>query len=147
MSVEIKFMKAHPEAILPTQNTKHVTCGDSGYDVYSVVDTIVEAHSTKKVNIGLEIAHITPNYWIRVESRSGLFFKKGITAFNGIIDNSYRGELGIALINNTDIAYRVNKFDRIAQLVVYKLESAEISWSDIKEETSRGDKGFGSSGF
>ena len=75
-----------------------------------------------------------------------MFFRNGITAFPGVIDCSYRGKLGAALINNTDIPYLVKSGDRIAQLVVYKLLEPIISWTEAKDETSRGDKGFGSSG-
>ncbi len=146
MAAQVKFIKAHELAKLPARNNNHITCGDSGYDVYAVENKLIPKHSTTNVDIGLEIAYITPNYWIRVESRSGLFFKNGITAFNGVIDCPYRGKLGIALINNTNFDYTVMAGDRIAQLVLYKLETADISWSDTKELTDRGDKGFGSSG-
>ena len=67
-------------------------------------------------------------------------------ANNLCVHNCYRGKLGAALINNTDDSYYVKKGDRIAQLVVYKLLEPIITWAETKDETSRGDKGFGSSG-
>lgn len=143
---EIKFIKAHEDALLPQRNNKEYLTGDSGYDVYSVEDKIIPANSSTTVNIGLEIAYIQPGYWIRVESRSGLFFKNKIETFNGIVDNSFRGKLSIAVLNFSKFDYQILKGDRIAQLVVYKLIDANISWTDKKEETARGDKGFGSSG-
>ena len=75
-----------------------------------------------------------------------MFFKYGITSFFGVIDCSYRGKLGISLINNTQVDYNVKKGDRIAQLVVYKLIEPETCWVESKDITSRGEKGFGSSG-
>jgi dUTP pyrophosphatase len=143
---KISFIKTHPDAKLPQQNNKDMLTGDTGYDIYCVEDTFVDAHSTQKVECGLEIAHIDAGYWIRVESRSGLYFKHGLTVFNGIIDNCYRGMLGISMINNSDKSYTIMKGDRIAQLVIYKLEQVNMSWAENKTETNRGDKGFGSSG-
>ena len=144
--IRISFIKTHPDAKLPERKYKEPSIGDTGYDIYSIEDVEIEAHSTKIVQIGLDIGYIQPGYWIRIESRSGLFFKHGITSFPGVIDCSYRGKLGAALINNTDIPYTVKSGDRIAQLVVYKLIEPEITWAVKKDETIRGDKGFGSSG-
>lgn len=69
------------------------------------------------------------------------FFANGLC-----VHNCYRGKLGAALINNSNYDYHVNKGDRIAQLVIYKLIEPEISWTQNKTETVRGVKGFGSSG-
>lgn len=144
--MRISFIKIHEDAKLPERNNKEPLIGDSGYDVYSVEDVLVPANGIANVSVGLKIGYIEPGYWLRVESRSGLFFKHGITIFNGILDSGFRGNLGTALINNTGKDYLVKKGDRIAQLVVYKLLEPEISWIDKETETSRGDKGFGSSG-
>jgi dUTP pyrophosphatase len=148
MSIEIKisFVKTHENARLPQRNNNEPLVGDTGYDIYAVEDAYIDPHSTKIVHIGLDIGYIEKGYWIRIESRSGMFFRNGITAFPGVIDCSYRGKLGAALINNTDNPYKVNKGDRIAQLVVYKLIEPLVSWAETKDETTRGDKGFGSSG-
>lgn len=144
--IKIKFVKTHENARLPERNNNQPLVGDTGYDIYAVEDVDIRPHSTITVPIGLDIGYIQKGYWIRIESRSGLFFKHGITAFPGVIDCSYRGKLGAALVNNTDTPYMVMKGDRIAQLVVYKLLEPSIEWAESKEETSRGDKGFGSSG-
>ena len=143
---KISFIKNHEHARLPERNHKELLIGDTGYDIYSIEDVLIPAHSTKKVPVGLEIGHIEEGYWIRIESRSGLYFKHGLTAFNGVIDNSYTGELGISMINNSDVSYQVKKGDRIAQLVIYSLIEPEITWGVCKKESQRGDKGFGSSG-
>jgi dUTP pyrophosphatase len=144
--IKISFVKTHEDAQLPQRNNKEWQVGDTGYDIYAVDDVEIAPHSTITVPIGLDIAFIERGYWLRIESRSGMFFRHGITAFPGVIDCSYRGKLGAALINNTDTPYLVRKGDRIAQLVVYKLLEPSISWSTEKDSTSRGEKGFGSSG-
>ncbi len=145
-NIKICFVKTHEDARLPERNNKELLTGDTGYDVYAVEDALIPANGTANVPIGLDIGFITPGYWIRVESRSGMFFKHGITSFFGVIDNSYRGKLGISLINNTQTDYYVKKGDRISQLAVYKLIEPETCWVESKDATSRGDKGFGSSG-
>lgn len=148
MSTEIKisFVKTHENARLPQRNNNEPLVGDTGYDIYAVEDVNILPHSTITVPIGLDIGFIEKGYWIRIESRSGMFFRHGITAFPGVIDCSYRGKLGAALINNTDTPYIVKAGDRIAQLVVYKLLEPSIFWAETKDQTVRGDKGFGSSG-
>ena len=137
------FIKTHPDATLPTSNHSD----DSGYDVTAVEDTLIPARGRAQVPTGLEFANIPVGSWVRIENRSGLGFKKGITCFNGIIDTSYRGSAGVMVFNNTDDDYQVKKGDRIAQLVVYPLIKPDVEFMETKTETERGDKGFGSSGM
>jgi len=137
----LKFEKTHDQAQLPTKNHED----DTGYDVYSVESKIIPAKSSATVNVGLKFAYIPEGYWIKVESRSGLGFKHGILAHPGIIDNGYRGDAGIKLYNNSDTDYVVRTGDRIAQFVVYFNIHMPVEWGKV-EETTRGEKGFGSSG-
>ena len=145
--IELKFKKINENAVLPKRTNILNSVGDTGYDLYAIEDSKIEKNSTKRIEVGLQISYITPGYWFRIESRSGLFFKNNITAFPGIIDNSYRGVLGIALTNHSSMdEYIVKKGDRIAQLVLYKLIEPVISWCDEIQSTERGANGFGSSG-
>jgi deoxyuridine 5'-triphosphate nucleotidohydrolase len=137
----LRFEKTHDSAKLPTKN--HET--DTGYDVYSVEDKNIPARGSSVVNVGLKFAHIPEGYWVKVESRSGLGFKHGISAHPGIIDNLYRGDAGIKLYNNTDVDYEVKAGDRIAQFVIYMNIHMPVEWGQAGI-TERGDKGFGSSG-
>lgn len=130
------------------------TC-DSGYDVFAVEDTVIPRQCKMSegpicgraiVPTGIKVAYITPGYWFKVESRSGLSFKAGILAHPGIVDNQYRGDLGICLYNHSSIDYTVKKGDKIAQLVVYKIYEADVEWAEEVQETLRGEKGFGASG-
>jgi dUTP pyrophosphatase len=142
----VKFVKTHPDAVLPERNHKHPATGDSGYDVTAVEDTLIPAREAAVVPVGLKLAYLPPYVWIRIESRSGLQFKHGLQAFNGIIDNQYRGDMGIRILNHSDKDYFVKKGDRVAQFVLYNLITAEPMWADKIDETTRGEKGFGSSG-
>ena len=97
----------------------------------------------------MTLADITPGYWIRIEPRSGLGFKHSVQPHLGVIDNGYRGDLGVKLYNfntnDTSDGLQVKKGDKIAQLVVYPLIQPKFSFSDEISETTRGDNGFGSS--
>ena len=150
----INFIKTHPDAKIPTQNhtgtgyvgITPISTSDTGYDLYAVKDTVVPARGSNVVPVGLEVAYIEPGYWFRIEARSGLGFKFGIQPHAGIIDNQYRGDLAVKLYNLAYEPYRVNVGDRIAQLVVYPIIEADMKFVETKEESERGEKGFGSSG-
>jgi len=137
----LKFEKTHELAKLPTKNHE----SDTGYDVYSIEDKVIPARGSAVVGVGLKFADIPEGYWLKVESRSGLGFKYGITAHPGIIDNGYRGDAGVKLYNLTDTDYNVKSGDRIAQFVVYMNIHMGVEWGNCTEST-RGEKGFGSSG-
>jgi deoxyuridine 5'-triphosphate nucleotidohydrolase len=146
---KLKFVKTHPDAVLPKRNYDDPVFGDSGYDVTAVEVTVIPAKGAAIVPVGLKLGQVPPGFWIRIESRSGLQFKHGISAFNGIIDNNYRGDMGVRLINSTDADYKVNKGDRVAQLVLYPLVAVtaeNVLFTDEVTETARGENGFGSSG-
>jgi deoxyuridine 5'-triphosphate nucleotidohydrolase len=139
--VTLKFKKTNANAKLPTKNNE----SDTGFDVYCVEDKIIPARGSDVVDVGLEFAYITPGYWVKVEGRSGLGFKHGISPHPGIIDSGYRGNAGIKLYNNTDTDYEVKSGDRIAQFVVYKNYDVAVEEGDTVE-SDRGASGFGSSG-
>lgn len=145
-NIEIKFVKTHEDAVLPERKHNDPLTGDSGYDLTAVEDCVIPARSGTVVPVGLKLGYITPGYWIRIESRSGLQFKHNLSAFNGIIDAQYRGDLGAKVNNNSDVDYHVKKGDRIGQLVVYPLIHSSSSWIEVAEETKRGENGFGSTG-
>jgi dUTP pyrophosphatase len=144
--VDIKFVKTHDKAVLPKYNHNDPYVGDSGIDVVAVEDAIVPAKGYKIIEIGVKLAYITPGYWFRVEGRSGVGFKRHIFPHGGIIDNPYRGDLGIKLYNFGTEHQVFKAGDKIAQLVVYPLIQANLEWVDQVTETKRGEKGLGSSG-
>ena len=143
--VDIRFVMTHDAAVLPEYNHNNPFQGDSGLDVTSVEDVIIPYGGSAVVPVGLKLAYITPGDWFRVEGRSGLGFKHSIAPHFGIIDNSYRGDMGIKLYNFGKADYTVKAGDKIAQLIVYPLIQSNVGWSMKVHETARGEKGFGSS--
>ena len=135
------FEKTHPDAQLPKKNFD----SDAGWDLFAVESQLIPALHTAVVPVGLKLAYLEPGYWIRVESRSGLSFKHSVLAHPGVIDQNYRGDLGVLLYNHGHEDYTVNKGDRIAQLVVYFNIRMSTEFGTV-QPTDRGEKGFGSSG-
>ena len=142
----LKFVKTHPAAVLPVRKHDDPLTGDSGYDMTAVATTVVPARGSAIAPVGLTLADVPPGIWLRIESRSGLQFKHNIHAFGGIIDNPYRGDMGVRLINNSDVDYVVQPGDRIAQLVCYPLVTPSTEWAIDVTATDRGANGFGSTG-
>lgn len=143
---EIKLVKTHPDARLPEANVKDPLTGDTGYDLYSVEYVRIQPGGSAVVNVGLTLGYIEPGYWLQILPRSGLGFKKGLQPHLGVIDNQYRGDLSVKIYNFSNKPVALDRGDRIAQLVVHQLNQVEFSFIDEVEETTRGAKGFGSSG-
>lgn len=150
--VTIKFVKTHPDAVLPSYNHADPYTGDTGLDVVAVERIRIPSRKNTTepgpynvVPVGLKLAYITPGFWFRVEGRSGLGFKKNIMPHFGVIDNPYRGDMGIKLYNLGNEDVYLEKGDKIAQLIVYPLIQSNVEWAEQVATTTRGEKGFGSS--
>ena len=91
---------------------------------------------------------IPAGYEVQIRPRSGLAVKHGITLPNtpGTIDSDYRGPLGVALVNLSDVAYVIRHGDRIAQMIVAPVVQAGFEVVDALSDTTRGARGFGSTG-
>ena len=138
----IQFKQTHPDAVLP--NSKRAE--DTGLDVTAVEDVLIPSNGSAVVPTGIMVASVSPDIWFLVLPRSGMGFKHGIQPHLGVIDNPYRGDLGIKLYNFSDKDYQVQKGDRIAQIAFFPLIKPNVSWSDTIEATDRGAAGFGNSG-
>jgi dUTP pyrophosphatase len=125
---------------------KKADIGSAGYDLYSVDDIAIEAHERRLVSTGISV-EIPRYYYLRVAPRSGLSVK-GIDVGAGVIDSSYRGEVKVLLINNSDKVYFVQQGDRVAQLIMERCSNTNIVVSDEQlSATERGESGFGSTGL
>ncbi|MDD3002014.1 MAG: dUTP diphosphatase, partial [Candidatus Riflebacteria bacterium] len=108
----------------------------------------IPAHKWKLVSIGLSWQPESMNVEMQIRPRSGMAYNQGITVLNapGSIDASYRGNIGVLLMNNSDKDYAISIGDRIAQAVFRKTDDFELQIVDSLDETERNDGGFGSSG-
>jgi len=146
LNPRVKFLKTHPDAQLPKANNSEIGTGDSGYDLTAVEDVTVYGQWSEVVPVGLTLAYLEEGFWFRIEPRSGLGFKHNIQPHLGVIDNGYRGDLGVKLFNFGHTSYNIKKGDRIAQFVVYPLIHPHCEWAEEIVESDRGNKGLGSSG-
>lgn len=141
----IEFIKTHSDAKLPTQAHSDWKTGDTGYDLSSVEDVVIPARGSAVVPVGLKLAFIESGYWFKIEGRSGLGFKQGIQPHFGIVDNGYRGDLGVKLYNLTDVDVNLPKGKAIAQMVFYPLVQVQMQFTEQARDSTRGENGFGSS--
>ncbi len=122
--------------------------GDAGLDLYSSIDCILKPYERKLVPTGVKMA-IPAGYAGFVQPKSGLAIKKGLSLVNtpGLIDSGYRGEIKVILINlDSRDEIQIKHGDKICQLVIQKIECAEIKITGDLEATKRGEGGFGSTG-
>ena len=127
---------------LPTRST----AGSAGYDLFSTEDKMIYAGGQAMIDVGINIK-VPPGTYGRVAPRSGLAVKHGIDVLAGVIDEDYRGDVKVILINHGDNDYMVSVFDRVAQLIIEKIEMPEVKHViSFDEETQRGIGGFGSTG-
>lgn len=160
----IKVKKKRAEAIVPKVST-----GNVGFDLATPATVTLLPRRVTKIDIGLAIADdmsfsVAPPYsafvgksapvvpFFKIEGRSSLALK-GIFPVGGIIDPSYRGEIGVLLYNSTDSEYKFEAGDRVAQLVCYHalapLSNSEVAFEEVKDlvPSDRNDQGFGSTGL
>ncbi|MEJ7627524.1 MAG: dUTP diphosphatase [Ferruginibacter sp.] len=128
----------------------YATVGSSGMDIRANLETPVILKTLQRHLIPTGIYLELPSgYEAQMRPRSGLAVKQGITCLNspGTIDSDYRGEIMVLLINFSDTEQQINHGDRIAQLVISKVEKAELIVVQQLKDTVRGIGGFGHTGI
>lgn len=143
--VDIEIKKLDSRAILPVYST----IGSAGADLFACIDKKVEIKPHTSAMIGTGVSLAIPETFVGlVFARSGLACKKGIAPRNkvGVIDSDYRGEIIVALYNQSEDSFTVNPGDRIAQIVFMPYYQANFALVDELSDTARGEDGFGSTG-
>ena len=138
----IKFQKILAEAIIPS----YAHPGDAGMDIFSAEEAIIKAGERKSIKTGLKM-ELPEGFVGLVWDKSGLALKNGIKTMAGVIDSCYRGEIGIVLVNLSGQDYKIEKGQKIAQMLIQKIELAEIEEARELSETKRSEGGFGSTGL
>ena len=145
MGPRVQIKKLRPDAVVP----RYMSAGAAGLDLCAAIDAPLElaAGARKLVGTGLAIA-LPPGFEGQVRPRSGLALKHGISLVNapGTIDEDYRGEIGLIVINHGAEPFRIAPGDRLAQLVIAPVTQAELVEVGELGETERGSGGFGSTG-
>ena len=145
MATNVKFIKLTPMAQVPTRGSLYA----AGYDLSAAIsdNVIIPPHTTIKIGTGIAIA-LPENTFGAVYARSGIASREGLRPANctGVIDSDYRGEVIVALHNDSDVNRIVEPGERIAQLVVQPYVNVEFEEVEFLNSTDRGTSGFGSTG-
>ena len=146
--MEVKIKKVFEDAVIPTRGSAQA----AGYDLYAYKPgdkeaTYIQPHTTLMVHTGIAAA-IPEGYFGAVFARSGLAKKQGLRPANavGVCDTDYRGEVMVALHNDSNESQLIHHGDRIAQFVIIPYLPVEFSEVNELDETERGEGGFGSTG-
>lgn len=143
MNATVRFQKLDPAATTPTYGTPAA----AGADLYSLAEYTVAPGETVLVHTGLAL-EIPEGFVGLIYARSGLATKRGLAPANkvGVIDADYRGEIMVALFNQSGTPQTVERGERVAQLVVTPFLHATFEESEALSDTARGAGGFGSTG-
>jgi len=145
--LQVKLLS--PYAKVPTRGS----AGAIGWDLYALVaketptyikyTQFFEAHERITVPTGIAVA-IPPGYYGRIAPRSGLAVKQGIDVLAGVVDEDYRGEVKVVLLNTTNESILVDMDKPIAQLILERADGGRVMVVDELDQTGRGSGGFGS---
>jgi dUTP pyrophosphatase len=143
MNLEVKIKRIHADAKLPLQ----ANTGDAGMDLYSIDNVMIPSGEAKLIRTGLQM-ELPQGTEAQIRPRSGLALKYSVTVLNspGTIDEGYRGEIGVILMNHGKEPFIVERSMRIAQMVIQFVPSIQVTEVNELSETVRGSSGFGSSG-
>ncbi|KAL1007560.1 hypothetical protein UPYG_G00088380 [Umbra pygmaea] len=137
----LKFAKLSEHATAPTRGSAKA----AGYDMYSAYDYNIGPLDKAIVKTDIQIA-VPSGYYGRVAPRSGLAAKHFIDVGAGVVDEDYRGNVGVVLFNFGKETFQVKKGDRVAQLVCERICYPDLQEFQTLDETERGTGGFGSTG-
>lgn len=154
----IQVFKLNKDATLPTRNKST----DAGLDIYALESAFVLPGETVKIKTGIAI-NVPEGFVAKIEDRSGLA-AKGLRTGGGVIDFGYNGDVTVVMHNISNIThlkldidhtiadksefgYRIEKGDKIAQVLLYKVETPQVEEVTELWTSERGNKGFASSGW
>jgi dUTP pyrophosphatase len=145
LKLQIKKLPHGHDLPLPGYMSEHA----AGMDLYAAVnpEVVIPPGEWKLVPTGISIA-LPDGYEAQVRPRSGLALKQGVSILNtpGTVDADYRGEVGVILMNHSKQDLIIKRGDRIAQMIINKIERVAIEQVEDLPETERGTGGFGSTG-
>lgn len=141
--MQMRVKRLSPDAILP----KYAHQGDAGLDLYAARDLVIPPSEVRVVPTGIAV-ELPLGTEAGIRPRSGLAREWTVTVLNspGTIDEGYRGEIGVVLINHGSKTFHVKRGARVGQLVIQRRLEVEVLEVDRLSETDRGDGGFGSTG-
>jgi len=138
----IRFKKISEDSKVPSFANE----GDAGMDLYASEDMEVARGEIKAVPTGVKM-ELPKGYVALIWDKSGIALKSGIKTMGGVLDSGYRGEIKVIVTNLSDEVFEVKKGDKVAQMLIQKVESPEVEITEDLSDSERGDGGFGSTGL
>lgn len=139
--MKIKIFKSNTAAKIPT----YAQSGDAGMDLYACEEMILQPGERRVIATGIKM-EIPDGYAGLIWDKSGLAVKNGIKVIAGVIDCGYRGEIKVGLINLGKNNFEIKLGAKIAQIIIQKVETAELIETEHLSNSERGEDGFGSTG-
>ena len=139
--LRVKVKKLREDAVLPAYAHR----GDAGMDLCALDECVIGAGKRKLVPTGISM-ELPEGYFASIRGKSGLAYKKGIAILGGVVEYTYRGDYGVIVLNTSDEDFVVKAGDKIAQVVIAPVATAEVEEVGELDESVRGGDGFGSTG-
>lgn len=139
--IKVKLLEADGQIPVYAHST------DSGADLFALEDKFISSNEMAPLRTGIAV-ELPPGYELQVRSKSGLAAKHNLFVLNspGTVDQDYRGEIMVLMFNAGKLSYKINKGDKIAQMVVSPVIQAYYEKVEELSDTDRGEGGFGSTG-
>ena len=131
----------HPDAKLPT----YAHNGDAGFDLYAIESVTIRVSERVLVSTGISM-EIPDGYVGLIWDKSGLSMNHGLKNLGGVVDAGYRGEIKAGMVNLSAEDYTITVGHKVAQMLIQKVEHAEITEVTELSDSTRGKGGFGSTG-
>lgn len=139
--MQLKIKKLEQGAVLPN----YATAGDAGMDLFALESARIEPGARTQIRTGIAM-EIPDGFVGLVWDKSGLSHKYGLKTLGGVIDSGYRGEILVGVVNLCTNPIVFEAGQKVAQMLIQKVEQAEIVEVDDLSSTDRGEGGFGSTG-
>jgi dUTP pyrophosphatase len=138
--MKLKIKKLHDDAVIPQFAHSY----DAGMDMFAVEEVVIQKGEMVKIRTGLALE--IPDGYVGLFWDKSSVGSKGIKTFGGVIDSGYRGEVMVVVKNLSDSEHIFHKGDKVAQLLIQKVEHPDIEVVEVLSDTTRGEGGFGSTG-
>lgn len=138
--MKLKIKKLHEDAVVPTRAHRE----DAGIDLYACGDHVIQGGETKKIPVGVAL-EMEVGYVGLIWDKSSIG-SKGLKTLGGVVDAGYRGEVQVIMHNLTHEPYTFLHGQKVAQMLIQKVELCDVIEVDELSDTVRGEGGFGSTG-
>lgn len=140
--MKLQIQRLSENATIPT----YAFAGDAGFDLYASEERVLMPGERAQIKTGIAVA-IPVGYVGLIWDKSGLSHRSGLKTLGGVVDAGYRGEVLVGLVHLGTEPHTFKVGEKIAQMLLQKVEHAEIEEVEMLDEADRGDRGFGSTGI